>query len=173
MMRVTKRNGESETVSFDKVTNRLRILCNLKPKLTEVNFVEIAQKVISRIYDGVHTYELDELAAQQCTQKGVDHIEYNALASRIAISNNQKSTSPSFSETIYMLYNNIDVSFIGAAGLHTHIYPSVIGFVEMRGGIGLLDINAEEWQLPGPNGKYNWSRNLFFGLNVGIIFRIF
>ena len=110
MMRVTKRNGESETVSFDKVTNRLRILCNIYPKLTEVNFVEIAQKVISRIYDGVHTYELDELAAQQCTQKGVDHIEYNVLASRIAISNNQKSTSPSFSETIYMLYNNLDVN---------------------------------------------------------------
>ena len=126
MMRVTKRNGESETVSFDKVTNRLRILCNIKPKLTEVNFVEIAQKVISRIYDGVHTYELDELAAQQCTQKGVEHIEYNALASRIAISNNQKSTSPSFSETIYMLYNNIDVNGEPAPLIADDVYRFVI-----------------------------------------------
>lgn len=126
MMRVTKRNGESETVSFDKVTNRLRILCNLKPKLTEVNFVEIAQKVISRIYDGVHTYELDELAAQQCTQKGVDHIEYNDLASRIAISNNQKSTSPSFSETIYMLYNNVDVNGKPSPLIADDVYRFVI-----------------------------------------------
>ena len=108
-IRVTKRNGKAEEVSFDKVIKRLEVLCNIKPKLTNVNYCEIAQKVISRIYEGVNTYELDELAAQQCTQKGVEHIEYNILASRIAISNNQKKTSPSFSETIYILYNNIDV----------------------------------------------------------------
>ncbi len=44
MMRVTKRNGECETVSFDKVTNRLSKLCEIKPRLTKVDFVEIAQK---------------------------------------------------------------------------------------------------------------------------------
>ena len=110
MMRVTKRNGSSEQVSFDKVTNRLRLLCEMGPKLKNVDHLEIAQKVISRIYDGVHTYELDELAAEQCTQKGVDHINYNILAGRIAISNNQKRTSPSFSETITSLYNNTDVN---------------------------------------------------------------
>ena len=110
MMRVTKRNGSSEQVSFDKVTNRLRLLCEMEPKLKNVDHLEIAQKVISRIYDGVHTYELDELAAEQCTQKGVDHINYNILAGRIAVSNNQKRTSPSFSETITSLYNNTDVN---------------------------------------------------------------
>ena len=110
MMRVTKRDGSYEQVSFDKVTNRLRLLCNMEPKLKNVDHLEIAQKVISRIYDGVHTYELDELAAEQCTQKGVDHINYNILAGRIAVSNNQKRTSPSFSETITSLYNNTDVN---------------------------------------------------------------
>jgi len=110
IMKVTKRDGSSEQVSFDKVTNRLRLLCNMEPKLKNVDHLEIAQKVISRIYDGVHTYELDELAAEQCTQKGVDHINYNILAGRIAISNNQKRTSPSFSETITSLYNNTDVN---------------------------------------------------------------
>ena len=78
------------------------------PPLQNVNFYEIAQKVVSRIYDLVPTHELDELAAEQCTQKGVDHIDYNILASRIAISNNHKRTSPSFSETITLLYNNKD-----------------------------------------------------------------
>ena len=67
MMRVTKRDGSSEQVSFDKVTNRLRLLCEMEPKLKNVDHLEIAQKVISRIYNGVHTYELDELAAEQCT----------------------------------------------------------------------------------------------------------
>ncbi len=71
------------------------------------------------------------------------------------------------------LYKEIDIAFIGAAGFHVNIQSTIIGFFEFRGGIGLLDINAEEWQLPGPNGTYNWSRNFFLGFNVGIIFKIF
>ena len=110
MMRVQKRDGSRELVSFDKVTNRLLLLCEMEPKLIGIDHIEIAQKVISRIYDGVHTYELDELAAEQCTQKGVEHVNYSTLASRIAISNNQKRTSPSFSETITILYNNVDIN---------------------------------------------------------------
>ncbi|RLD19467.1 MAG: hypothetical protein DRI69_08335, partial [Bacteroidetes bacterium] len=67
------------------------------------------------------------------------------------------------------LYNQTDISFIGAAGFHTNIQPSVVGFVEVRGGFSLLDINAEAWQLPGPSGTYNWSRNLMIGFQVGLV----
>ena len=126
MMRVTKRDGSLEQVCFDKVTTRMRVLCEIVPKLTKVDYTEIAQKVISRIYDGVNTYELDELAAEQCTQKGVDHIEYNILASRIAISNNQKRTSPSFSETISLLFNNIDVNGSATPLIAKKVYDFVI-----------------------------------------------
>ena len=70
----------------------------------------MTQKVCSRIYDSVSTVELDELAAEQCTQKGTYHYEYSILYARIIISNNHKITSPSFSETIYILYNNKDVN---------------------------------------------------------------
>ena len=108
MFRVKKRNGETQQVSFDKVTNRLKSLTEMEPVLNNVNYFEIAQKVVSRIYDLVPTHELDELAAEQCTQKGVEHLDYNVLASRIAISNNHKRTSPSFSETITTLFNNKD-----------------------------------------------------------------
>ena len=108
-MRVKKRDGSFQEVSFDKVINRLKSLCEMTPKLYNVDVTEIAQKVCSRIYDGVSTGELDELAAEQCTQKTVEHIEYSKLASRIIISNNHKITSPSFSETIYILHNNKDV----------------------------------------------------------------
>ena len=92
-MRVKKRNGDFEEVSFDKVIHRLRSLCEMTPKLHNVEATEIAQKVCSRIYDGVTTTELDELAGEQCTEKSVEHIEYSTLASRIIISNNQKTTS--------------------------------------------------------------------------------
>ena len=38
----------------------------------------------------------------------IEHPDYSILASRIIISNHHKNTSPSFSETIHILYNNKD-----------------------------------------------------------------
>ena len=103
-MQVTKRNGQKQEVSFDKVKQRLKCLCdglNIDP-------IVIAQKVVSRIYNGVSTMELDELSAQICTSMITTHLDYGVLGSRIIISNNHKNTSPSFSETITLLYNNVD-----------------------------------------------------------------
>lgn len=99
-MRVLKRSGKYENVSFDKVINRIGLMCDMAPKLTDVDPVEVAQKVCSQIYDGVKTSELDELAAEICTQRSVDKLSYGTLASRIIVSNNHKLTSPSFSETM-------------------------------------------------------------------------
>ena len=103
---VIKRNGTKEEVSFDKVTRRIKKLCyELTP---ELNPILIAQKVCSQIYNNVSTVELDELTAQICISMETTHLDYGVLASRIIISNNHKSTSPSLSETIYQLYNNRD-----------------------------------------------------------------
>jgi ribonucleotide reductase alpha subunit len=105
VMRVQKRDGMFEVVSFDKVINRMRVLSNdLK-----INIHEIAQKVCSRIFDGVKTSDLDELAAQMCSSLIVEHPDYGILASRIIVSNHHKNTSPSFSETVTTLWNNVDV----------------------------------------------------------------
>lgn len=104
-MRVVKRNEEFEDVSFDKVLTRLK---KLSLDLN-INVSEIAQKVCTRIYDGVKTCELDELAAYLCSSMSVDNPDYSTLASRIIISNHHKNTSPSFSETIQILYDNKDV----------------------------------------------------------------
>ena len=104
-MQVSKRNGKTQEVSFDKVKNRIKYLCeglNIDP-------IIIAQKVCSRIYNGVKTSELDELAAQLCTSMSTENIDYGILGSRIIISNSHKNTSPSFSEKIFDLYNNKDI----------------------------------------------------------------
>lgn len=105
-MRVMKRNGEHEDVSFDKVLNRLK---NLSSDL-KIDVSEIAQKVCTRIYDGVKTSELDELAAYLCSSMSIENPEYSTLASRIIISNHHKNTSPSFSETVQTLYDNKDIN---------------------------------------------------------------
>ncbi|GAF99982.1 unnamed protein product, partial [marine sediment metagenome] len=58
-------------------------------------------------YNKVKTSELDELASELCASMIIGEPEYGILASRIIISNHHKNTSPSFSETIHILYNNI------------------------------------------------------------------
>lgn len=105
-MRVTKRDGSDEDVSFDKVLRRIRLLCD---GLVGVDAHSITQKVCTRIYDGVKTSELDELAAQMCASLVTEHPDYGVLAARIIVSNHHKNTSPSFSETMGMLYNATDV----------------------------------------------------------------
>ena len=105
-MLVLKRDGSTEKVSFDKV---LRRIDNLSMDLN-INGTEIAQKVCSLIYDGVKTSELDDLASQLCSSLIAEHPDYGVLASRISVSNHQKKTSPSFSETIEILHKNEIVS---------------------------------------------------------------
>jgi ribonucleoside-diphosphate reductase alpha subunit len=107
-MYVLKRNGLEQEVSFDKVTRRLKNLCDQSPALTKINPIFIAQKVCTRIYNKVTTRELDELSAEICASLITDEYEYGTLASRIIISNNHKNTSPSLSETVYLLHSNKD-----------------------------------------------------------------
>ena len=103
-MHVIKRNGDKEEVSFDKILFRLKKVSNG----LNVNIHEIAQTVCSRIHDGVKTFELDDFAAQLCSSMILEHPDYGILGSRLIISNHQKQTSPSFSETINQLYDNYD-----------------------------------------------------------------
>lgn len=106
-MKVKKRDGRLEDVSFDKVLNRLKYLIQEFNLTIDASF--IAQKVCGQIYDGVKTSDLDEFAAELCISMLTDNPDYGILASTIIISNNHKNTSPSFSEVISELYDNKDV----------------------------------------------------------------
>ncbi len=102
-MQVIKRDGSSEDVSFDKVLNRIR----KSSEGLEVNSTLIAQRTLLRIYDGVKTSELDELAAQLSISLMTTNPDYSELASRIIISNHHKSTSDKFTDVIFTLANQI------------------------------------------------------------------
>jgi ribonucleoside-diphosphate reductase alpha chain len=106
-MYVIKRDGNKETVKFDKVTARIQKLCyGLEP--SHVNPINVAMKVIEGIYEGVTTSELDNLAAETAASLTTKHPDYALLASRIAVSNLHKNTNKSFSKTMEMLYNYVD-----------------------------------------------------------------
>ena len=106
-MYVLKRDGNKESVKFDKITARVQKLCyGLEPQ--HVNPVSVAMKVIEGIYAGVTTHELDNLAAEIAASLTTNHPDYALLDSRIAVSNLHKSTNKSFSKTMANLYNFVD-----------------------------------------------------------------
>ena len=105
-MRVLKRNGSYEEVSFDKILNRIRALSQGKEfeHHLKVDETLVAQKVVQEIYDGVKTSDLDELASQIAIAMYSRDPAFKVLAGRIVISNHQKNTSDSFWEKIQRLY---------------------------------------------------------------------
>ncbi len=115
-MKVMKRSGKTEDVSFDKITGRIKKLCyGLDPKY--IDPIEISKKVIQGLFDGVKTTELDNLAAETAATMSTKHPDFAQLAARIAISNLHKNTKKSFSQTMTDLYNYIDPKTGEKAGL--------------------------------------------------------
>ncbi|MFP9118923.1 ribonucleoside-diphosphate reductase subunit alpha [Flavobacterium sp. RNTU_13] len=105
-MYVVKRDGRREPVMFDKITDRVRILCYGLNDL--VDPVKVAMRVIEGLYDGVTTSELDNLAAETAASMTVTHPDYALLAARIAVSNLHKNTTKSFSETMTEMYQYVN-----------------------------------------------------------------
>ena len=122
-MFVIKRDGSQEEVSFDKILHRIKKVSDG----LDVNVHEITQKVCARIHNNVKTHELDEFASQLCSSLILEHPDYGKLSSRLVISNHQKRTSPSFSETISILYDNYNFE-----GKHNPIISKEIYDITMR-----------------------------------------
>lgn len=105
-MNVVKRDGRTEPVMFDKITDRIRFLCYELNDL--VDPVKVAMRVIEGLYDGVSTSELDNLAAETAASMTITHPDYAQLAARIAVSNLHKNTKKGFSETMTDMYNYVN-----------------------------------------------------------------
>jgi ribonucleoside-diphosphate reductase alpha chain len=116
MMKVIKRSGRKEIVSFDKITARLRKLCyGLDTDF--VSIIEVSKKVIMGLYDNVTTVELDNLAAETAANMATIHPDYALLAARIAVSNLHKESEKSFSKVVDLLYHYKDPKTGEKAGL--------------------------------------------------------
>ena len=105
-MRVSKRSKKLENVDFNKILKRIKTVggeFNIK-----VGFSQLCLKVIDQLYDGISTTEIDDLMAKQCASLAIDHPDYGKLASALSVSNLHKNTSPSFYDTMKMMYDNND-----------------------------------------------------------------
>lgn len=87
-MFVKKRDGSREEISFDKITSRIKGLCN---GLDRVKVHNISLKTINSIYDGISTSELDVISANICATLASSDYQYNQLGGRILVSSAEKN----------------------------------------------------------------------------------
>ena len=122
IMTVIKRDGCREPVQFDKVLDRIRKAATG----LSVNYMRLAQLVLGEIADGIHTTELDELAARIAVSYSTTHPDWATLASQIIVSNCQRSAPKTFSQAMRSLYMIKD-----AKGRHSPaIADHVMHFIE-------------------------------------------
>jgi ribonucleotide reductase alpha subunit len=120
-MKVIKRNGDSEQLNFSKINYRLAKLIEKKPVLSGVILDELCIQIITNLYDGITTKEIDEISARLSASK-IDHPDYNTLASRISVSNLQKNTPKKFSQAVELL---------GPSIIHTKVLCAVKAFTKL------------------------------------------
>ncbi len=80
VMRVKKRSGSLEPVDVNKIVN-VALACSTG--LTEVDPMRVATKVISGLYDGATTAELDQLCIATASHLIGEEPEYSKLSARL------------------------------------------------------------------------------------------
>lgn len=115
-MRVCKRDGSYQPVSFDKILKRVENVANTVMENRNMQSpLRISQslltmRVIDQLHDGITTSQIDELTAQECASMTTVHSDYGYLASAILVSNHHKNMPHTFSEKMEMLWAYVDVN---------------------------------------------------------------
>jgi len=87
-MTVTKRSGEREAISLDKITNRVSVLStglNIDP-------IVVVQKAVPGLYNEITSTEIDTYLAETAASLTVEHPDYSYLAARIKANSLHKNT---------------------------------------------------------------------------------
>ena len=122
-MRVVKRSGEYEIISFDKILHRVRKIGNQSN--IQINYTPLVMKIIDQLYDKIHTSKIDELTAEQCASQITQHPDYGVLASSLIVSNHHKNTDSSFFYSMKKLYHFTDVNNNISPLLSKHFFETV------------------------------------------------
>ena len=106
VMFVTKRDGRTEEVKFDKITERINKLVDKNEKKF-IDPILIGQKVVAYLHTGITTEILDIESANICINLCTRHPLYANLGGRILISNLHKKTSNLFSHKVQNIQRDI------------------------------------------------------------------
>jgi len=87
-MMVTKRDGNKEPVSLDKITNRVSVLSTG----LAIDPITVAQKAIPGLFNEITSTEIDNYLAETSAALTVEHPDYSNLAARIKANALHKET---------------------------------------------------------------------------------
>ena len=122
-MKIITRNGETEEVRLDEITERIRKACSYCNNLdNRIDPVVVSMKVCNSIRDNITTSELDEVTARICMNLSLENPDWGNLGSRIIVSNHQKNTKWSFSQAMSDLYHNKDRNGESCPLVSTDVY---------------------------------------------------
>lgn len=102
-MKVVKRNGTLADVDFNKITIRIKKLCN-EIGTTVIDPIVIAQKVCNALHNNVKTTDLDKLASEIAVSMATIHYDYGTLAAYIVASDLHKQIKSGFQESMASLW---------------------------------------------------------------------
>ena len=114
-MDIIKRNGSREPLKLEKISSRIK---KLTYGLNErVDPDKVSTKVVSGLYDGVSSTELDQLSAETAASMVTVHPDFGKLAARIAITALYKDVEKDFSVIAKKLYEYINPKTGDKAGM--------------------------------------------------------
>lgn len=133
---VRNRFGDLEQVRFDRITDRIDTMCSdlYGRTLTSIDAPLITQQVISGFRSGMSTHELDMLVVNICSNYASHHPDYEDLASRITVSDLQKSTPNTFKYALINLFNAIDSNGVDRSRLNP-LFRSIMGLTVTDDGL--------------------------------------
>jgi ribonucleoside-diphosphate reductase alpha chain len=103
-MYVIKRNGDKESLSYDKIMERTKKLGDRFG--FQVDYPFLITKVMDQLYNNIKTSQIDELMCETSASLGTMDYDYYNLASTLSISNHQKKVSTRFLDNYELIYNN-------------------------------------------------------------------
>ena len=122
-MYVTKRNGNIEKISYDKIITRLK---QLNPEL-KIAYSALVLKVMDQLYNNIETSKIDELMSEICASMSSTHYDYYTLSSMLAISNHQKEVNKSIVSCIEQVGPNyLSPEYINYVHTHSDFLESII-----------------------------------------------
>jgi len=114
-MDIVKRNGTTEPLKLEKISSRIKKLTYGLNERVDPDIV--STKVVSGLYDGVSSTELDQLSAETAASMVTVHPDFGKLAARIAITALYKDVEKDFSVVAKKLYEYINPKTGEKAGM--------------------------------------------------------
>ena len=129
-MYVTKRNGEKESLSYDKIMERTKKLGDRFQ--IQVDYSFLITKVMDQLYNHIKTSQIDELMCETSASLGTTDYDYYNLASTLCISNHQKEASTDFVRNYETIYNDnegyLSTSFMDLIHTHADFFKTILNY---------------------------------------------